>query len=257
MATERRAVRSDHDVDQCLTDHQSPHHEGRLVIGHHGGVSVSEPAAGPGPAPARRRGRQTAFDMVVSMAVILGVVGAVLLFAPQPGAVEQPQVGGTQAVTAVDEAASALGAPPLLLVAGPAAQELGAADVPEAADVVDVGEGWRLDYARTETTDDVATWRLGVLSPDERRVDLEQAVAPTDEWLTRADAGSVGPPEPVDLGGLSWSRQVRGDGDTAYTHVAETADGSSAPGLTTVVSGTSDHDALRAVVELVATSLGD
>lgn len=216
---------------------------------------VPGPEAGPAAAPARSRGRQTAFDMVVSMVVILAVVGVVLLFAPQPGAVEQPQVGGSQAVTAVDEAVAALGASPLLLVAGPAAEELQAGDVPAAVDVVDVGEGWRLDYARTETTDDVETWRLGVLSPDERRVDLEQAVAPSDEWLTRADDGAVGPPEPVDLGGLPWSRQVRGDGDTAYTYVGDSTDGDGEPELTTVVSATSDHQDLQHVVELVAASL--
>lgn len=193
--------------------------------------------------------------MVASLVVILGVVAAVLLFAPQPGAVEQPQVGATQAVTAVGEAATVLGSAPLMLVAGPAADELAPSDVPEAADVVDVGDGWRLDYTRTETTDDVATWRLGVLSPQDRRVDLEQAVGPSDEWLTRADAGTVGPPEPVDLGGLTWSRQVRGDGDTAYTHVGDTTDGDGEPELTTVVSGTSDHEDLRHVVELVGTSL--
>ncbi|WP_380166059.1 DUF4245 family protein [Jannaschia sp. R86511] len=216
-------------------------------------MSVPVPEAEPGPPKPRRRGRQTAFDMVLSLVVILAVVGAVLLFAPQPGAVEQPQVGDTEAVTAVQEAAEALGTGPLLLVAGPQAGDLRPEDVPEASDVVAVGDGWRLDYARTETTDEVTTWRLGVLSPGERRVDLEQAVAPTEEWLTRADDGSVGPPEQVEVGGLPWSRQVRGDSDTAYVHVA--AEGTAGPGLTTAVSASADSADLREVVELVAGSL--
>lgn len=190
--------------------------------------------------------------MVVSLVLILGVVGAVLLLAPQPGPVEQPQVTDLVAVTAVEEAAGALGEAPLLLVAGPGTERLEPGDVPDASDVVAVGEGWRLDYTRTESTDDVATWRVGVLSPGERRVDLEQAVAPTEEWLTRSDDGAVGVPDQVEVGGLPWSRQVRGDRDTAYVHVGA---GTDDRGLTTAVSGTSDSEDLRAVVELVARSL--
>jgi|GEM_PF-3554930 len=192
--------------------------------------------------------------MVLSLVVILAVVGAVLLFAPQPGAVQQPQVGDDQAVAALDQAAEVLQAAPLLLVTGADSQRLQPEDVPAASDVLGAGEDWRLDYARTETTDDVPTWRVGVLSPRERRVDLEQAVAPSDEWLTRADAGAVGPPEPVEVAGLSWSRQVRGDGDTAYTFVQDGDGGDGQPSLTTVVTATSDSEDLRSVVALVSAS---
>ena len=188
--------------------------------------------------------------MVRSMVVIVAFVGVVLLFAPQPGAVDQPQVDRTQAVTALSGAAAELGAAPVLLVAGDTSGVTGA-DVPAASAVVDLGTDWRLDYARTETTEDVLTWRQGVLSPDERRVDLEQAAEPTDDWLTRADEGRPEAPEPVDLGGLTWSRQVRGDGDTAYVHVGEPG-GTGTPALTTVVTGSSDSEALRTVVEQVA-----
>lgn len=191
--------------------------------------------------------------MVLSLVVILAVVGAVLLFAPQPGAVEQPQVADAEAVAAVGQAAEALQAAPLLLVGGSGSAGLQPEDVPPASDVVAVGDDWRLDYARTETTDEVATWRVGVLSPQQRRVDLEQAIDPGDEWLTRADAGRPGPPEPVEVGGLSWSRQVRGDGDTAYTHVPDGSGG--ATGLTTTVTATSDSEDLQAVVAMVAASI--
>lgn len=193
--------------------------------------------------------------MVRSMVVIVAFVGVVLLFAPQPGAVDQPQVDRTQTVTALSGAASELGAAPLLLVAGDTAGLTGT-DAPDASAVVDLGADWRLDYARTETTEDVLTWRQGVLSPDERRVDLEQAVEPTDDWLTRPDEGRPEAPEPVDLGGLTWSRQVRGDGDTAYVHVGEPGGtGGTGAALTTVVSGTGDSEALRGVVEQVAGAL--
>jgi hypothetical protein len=194
-------------------------------------------------------------DMIRSMVVVVAFVGVVLLFAPQPGPVDQPQVDSSEAVTAVSGAADVLGAAPLLLLAGDAAADPPSPqDVPAASALVDLGAGWRLDYARTETTDEVPTWRQGVLSPEERRVDLEQAVDPTEEWLTRADAGRVGDPEPVDVGGLAWSRQQRGDGDVAYTHVGS-AGQDGAPALTTAVSGTSDSEDLREVVERVSDAL--
>lgn len=191
--------------------------------------------------------------MVRSMVVILAFVGVVLLFAPQPGPVEQPEVSDVQAVVAVQAAATELAADPILLLTGTAdAPTVDAADLPDVAAVVSVGPGWRLDYARTESIDDVTTWRQGLLSPGERRVDLEQAVDPTDEWLTRADEGRVTPPEPVQVAGQSWSRQVRGDGDTAYTFVDTGGDD---PQLTTTLSATSDSEDLRTVVELVSAAL--
>ena len=109
-------------------------------------------------------------------------------------------------------------------------------------------DGWRLDYARTEQTDDVDTWRVGVLSPGERRVDLEQAVDPSEEWLTRADAGRPGLPEPVEVGGITWTVQERGDGDTSFSW-------EDPAGLTTAVTASSDSDDLRTVVEAVSAAL--
>jgi len=117
---------------------------------------------------------------------------------------------------------------------------------------VPLGDGWRLDYARTEQTDDVETWRVGVLSPQERRVDLEQAVDPGEEWLTRADAGRPGLPEPVEVAGLTWTVQQRGDGDVAWTWVDP--DGG-VGALTTAVSASSDSEDLQAVVAAVSAAL--
>lgn len=209
------------------------------------------PAPGAAPAP-RRRGRQTALDMVRSLVVILAFVGVVLLLAPQPEAVDQPQVSAAQAAVAHGQASDVLDGDPLLLVPGDRfAEAAGAAGVPPEALAV-LGEDWRLDYTRTEETDDVDTWRVGVLSPQERRVDLEQAVAPGEEWLTRADAGAPGLPEPVEVGGLTWTVQQRGDGDTSYTWL----DPAAGPGaLTTAVSASSDSPDLREVVEAVSGSL--
>ncbi len=183
------------------------------------------------------------------MVVILAFVGVVLLLAPQPDAVEQPQLDAAGATVAQEQAATALGVEPVLLVPGTGEEVTDEGD--PAGPVVGLGEGWRLDYARTEETDEVPTWRVGVLSPGERRVDLEQAVDPTEEWLTRSDSGSPGLPEPVEVGGLTWTVQQRGDERTTYTYV----DGSSADGLTTALSASSDSEDLRDVVQQVAAAL--
>lgn len=214
-------------------------------MGDDGPVSAPEQPASASavPGPRGRSRRQTAWDMVRSLVVILAVVGVVLLFAPQPGPIEQPQVGDAEAVLAVEEATLMLGREPLLL--RPASGD----GPPAVAQVVELGEDWRLDYARTELTDEVGTWRVGVLSPGERRVDLEQAVDPTEEWLVRADAGEVGLPEPVEVGEITWTRQVRGTGRTVYSYVDP------GTGLTTAVSATSDSADLREVVALVTESL--
>ncbi len=187
--------------------------------------------------------------MVLSMVVILACVGGILLLAPQPDEVDQPQVSDAEAAVAVQEAEAALGTQPLLLAPGAADEPM--ADLPAEA-VVPLDEGWRLDYARTEETDEVGTWRVGVLSPGERRVDLEQAVDPTEEWLTRSDEGRPGLPEPVDVGGLTWTVQERGDGRTAWTY--EDPEGG-AGALTTTVSASSGSEDLREVVEAVSAAL--
>lgn len=205
-----------------------------------------DPPPGPSLGTKRPRGRQTALDMVRSMIVILAFVGGVLLLAPQPDGVEQPQVSGIQAGAALQEATTLLGTTPLLLAPSGA---LDGADLPQDS-VVELGEDWRLDYARTEQADAVDTWRVGVLSPDERRVDLEQALDPTEQWLTRPEDGRPGLPEPVEVGGLTWTVQQRGDGDTSWTWTDP-----SAGGLTTALSAPSESDDLRAVVEAVSVAL--
>ena len=213
-------------------------------------AGVVPPGAGrPAAPPARSRGRQTAVDMVRSMVVILAFVGVVLLLAPQPDRVDQPQVSDGEAAVALEGAAALLDATPLLLSPGDGPEP--DAEVP-AASVVPLGPGWRLDYARTEQTDDVDTWRVGVLSPQQRRIDLEQALDPGEEWLSRGEAGEPGLPEPVEVGGLTWTVQERGDGDVSWTWV----DPAGGPGaLTTAVSASSDSDDLQAVVDAVSVAL--
>lgn len=205
--------------------------------------------------PRRNRGRQNALDMVRSMAVIVAFVAVVLLFAPQPDGVEQPTVDPTTAALVADGAAVSLGFDPLLLLPGRTGDDgvVGAGEGLPGSTVVAVGSGWDLDYARIETaTDDIPTWRQGLLSPSDRRIDLEQAVDPSEEWLLRADEGRVGTPESVEVDGVTWSRVDRGDERTAYTTVLG---GDGGPAVTTMLSATSDSEDLRTVVEAVAAAL--
>lgn len=146
--------------------------------------------------------------MVITMAVLVAAVALLLLFVPQPRGITQP---GVDPVAAASEAAASLGFEP-------------SAVAPE-----DLGDGWVASYARTEEQEGVVQWRLGYLSPDERRVDVEQAVDVTARWLTR-DAGPVGESaatgdplgelaatgQEVSLAGGTWVLVPRADGDRTF-----------------------------------------
>jgi hypothetical protein len=89
-------------------------------------------------------------------------------------------------------------------------------------------------YARVEEQEGVTQWRLGYLSPGSRRVDVEQAVDITAQWLTRDPTpvgGAPGDPaeapadplealaaagQEVPLGGTTWVVVPRADGDRAF-----------------------------------------
>jgi hypothetical protein len=187
--------------------------------------------------------------MVRSMALILAVLVVVFVLVPQPEGVRQPAVDDAVAVGTAGAAADELGTEPVLVLGG-AERELpttaGDAPVP-----VFLGDGWQLDYARTEVTDEAPTWRLGLLSPEDRRVDVEQAVDPSGRWLTRADDTSrPAAVETLDVGGTTWQRYERGDGRTAYLLEPAT------PGSpTTVVSAAGDIPSLAVVVEALGPAL--
>jgi hypothetical protein len=148
--------------------------------------------------------------MVITMLVLVAAVALLLLLVPSPREIVQP---GADPVAAAAEAEAGLGFPP-------------AAVSPE-----DLGEGWRASYARVEEQEGVRQWRLGYLSPDRRRVDVEQAVDVTPRWLTRGP-GLLGETEPADgaavlevlsaagqeveLAGGTWVRVPRADGDRAF-----------------------------------------
>lgn len=151
--------------------------------------------------------------MIITMAVLGAAVALLLLFVPQPRGITQP---GVDPVAAASSSAPTLGFRP-------------AAVAPE-----DLGEGWVASYARVEEQEGLPQWRLGYLSPEARRVDVEQAVDVTAQWLTRGpDLVGAAPTDPaegpadplealagagqeVSLGGTTWVLVPRADGDRAF-----------------------------------------
>lgn len=152
--------------------------------------------------------------MVRTMAVIVAAVGALLFLVPASPPIVQP---GPDPVAAAAAAAAQLGFEPAV--------------VPPA----DLGEEWTVSYARVETTEGVVQWRLGYLTPEQRRVDVEQASAATVGWLLRdtalpqvaGEAAALADVLPgrggaglVSVAGTPWWRFERGDGTVALAREA-------------------------------------
>lgn len=147
--------------------------------------------------------------MVITLAVLIGAVALLLVFVPAPREITQP---GVDPVDAAAAAADTLGFEP-----GAVAPQV-------------LGDGWVASYARVEEQEGVRQWRLGYLSPDRRRVDVEQAVDVTARWLTRGEqpvgegAGASDDPldalaaagQEVELAGETWVLVPRADGDRAF-----------------------------------------
>lgn len=170
--------------------------------------------------------------MVRSLVVVVALVAVILLLVPQEPPVVQPQVSAAEVVAAAERDTDELGFEPVQ---------------------VEVGEGWGVDYVRTERrVDDVLQWRLGLQSPDGGRVDVEQAAGPSERWLARpGDRDSIEDilvaAEPVQVDGRSWDRLLRGDETVAYVLLVGD--------VTTVVSAREDDDELRRVLAAVGAEL--
>jgi hypothetical protein len=141
------------------------------------------------------------------MLVLLAAVALLLLLVPAPRGIVQPEADPAVAASQAD---------------------LGF--VPAAVPAEDLGEGWRADYARVEEQEGVRQWRVGYLSPERRRVDVEQAVDVTPRWLARGpglldedDPGVAADPvgaladagQEVEVAGETWVTVPRADGDRA------------------------------------------
>lgn len=140
------------------------------------------------PAPSRPRGRQTALDMVRSLAVIGAAVAGVVLLLPRS---EQPVVQPVD----LDQAAVA-------------ARSQG--DVPVVVPGLD--DDWRVTSARREDADGQvpATWHIGWLSPEEQYVAVEATRRATPQWVR--DVTSEGEQiDTLEVDDRSWAVYTSGE----------------------------------------------
>lgn len=189
------------------------------------------------PQPTGRRNaslRKTVFDMVLSMAVVLGAVALVLVFIwrPQQEAVKPVDIGITLAV-AIREA------PFAPLVADPSAESVFA--------------GWTPTSVRFEPTaksDEQLVWHIGYVveggaegSGDDDFVQLVQSVAASDAFVAEQTADGVRG-DAVMIDGTEWTRYETPE-RRSLVRSAPADDGTSALTVTTVISGTLDWPALE------------
>ena len=166
--------------------------------------------------------RQSAGDMVRSLALVLGVVAVILVITlrPQPDAVKvidyQPQLALARSQAAY----------PVLAPVG-------------------LDAGWRATSARwqptTGSTPDMA-WHLGFVTPDDAYAQLGQSSTANASYLPeQTDRGQL--TGFVTVGGFDWQRYTSQSGQRSLVRLER--------GVTIVVTGTADWTAL----ELFATSL--
>lgn len=140
-------------------------------------------------APSRGRGRQTAMDMVRSMALVALAVAVVMVLAwrQKPESPPPPDVAGTQA-TAVATARFSVVSP------------------------VGLGSDWQPTSARVELVTgqpDAVWWHLGVVSPGQQYVGLEQSDAQPAAVFVRDQTFQGRPAGEVTVDGATWTRYER------------------------------------------------
>jgi Protein of unknown function (DUF4245) len=157
---------------------------------------------------------RTIGDLLLSLAILLGIVGFVVLFVPRPN---------TDAVRVVDyttlltEARS--DAPyPILAPVG-------------------LSDRWRATSARYEPDETVTTWHLGFVTPQDAYAGVEQSNGQRREFVQEMtnDGGFDGTTE---IDGVIWERRLRES--KAQRSLVLTQDN-----VTTIVTGTASWDELR------------
>lgn len=161
----------------------------------------------------RRSARTGPRDMLLSLAVIVGLVALLLVLVPRPNKIPQRAVDVTAAVAG---ASAELGFTP----ADP-----------------DLPAGWTARTADVqEATDGVPTWHLTYTSPSGRYVGVQQAANATPAWEARqvTDGREEGT---VAVGGRTWVVRSRTDRGITSWVLRE-------PPVTTIVTGTADEPEL-------------
>ncbi|GAB3264360.1 hypothetical protein GCM10027586_20280 [Kineococcus gypseus] len=138
--------------------------------------------------PRTRRGGNVQ-SMVVSMAVILGIVALVVWVVPRPSSVQQPPADVPNAAAGAAQRLSFL--PP----------------VPR------VPQGWTATSAQlNRSTDGVLTWHVGYRTAQGEYLALEAARDVTPAWV-RAQTAGGGEDGTADVDGRSWERRLQEDRD--------------------------------------------
>lgn len=145
------------------------------------------PGEDPRGVPRQRHSGGNVRSMVISMAVILGMVFVVVWLIPRPNAIEQP---------AVDVSNAAQGA---------------ASQLPFAPVVPDGPAGWTATSANVNrSTDGVVTWHIGYRTDAGKYLALETARDTTRTWL-RAQTQSGDAQGEQTIGGEVWQRYLQPD----------------------------------------------
>ena len=153
----------------------------------------------------RKRGRETAADMVRSLGLVILVVIPIWFFAQAPESDEA-------ALREVDPAQSIAAF---------------AADVPAAPVPGDLPDGWRATSARYDG--DQVSLRVGWVTPQGQYAEYAASSQPQEEFIDLIAGEQVEQREPVTVDGVTWQQLQEPDGSRSYTR---------SYGSTTVVVGT-------------------
>lgn len=173
---------------------------------------------------AKRRANQTLFNLIVATIASLGIVLflVVVVVRPEPAPPEPIDVA-----TVAEQAQPGADAP-LLAPALP--------------------EGWSANAARFGTTEQVATWYVGYITPETQFIALNQGINANATWMANV-LDNVAATDSITIDGVRWDLydNRRGDNPGNNAYAMSTVSGDS----TIVLHGTASD----AEFELIATSL--
>ncbi|QJU53970.1 DUF4245 domain-containing protein [Herbiconiux sp. KACC 21604] len=182
------------------------------------------------------RDRKTLRNLLYALLVSVGLVAAIVILVPRS------EESLLQPVDYAQVAASAQNAVPVPLA------------VPE------LPEGWSANAAelRTATADQVVSWYIGLISPDNQYVGLTQALNANPSWVSEQVNRGI-PSGTVDIDGVSWTvydnrATAAGGTDLGNVEYALTAE---AGPTTYIVFGTASDSEIAEVAASITGNLRD